>query len=455
MYGKIKKIHFIGIGGIGMSGIAEVLINMGLEISGSDIARSDITRRLESLGATVYTGHDSKNVKGSEVVVYSSAIDKNNPEMISAVEARIPLIPRAEMLAELMRLKFGIAVAGSHGKTTTSSMISSVLSKGGLDPTIVIGGKLSTINSNAHLGTGKFMVVEADESDGSFEKLSPVVTVLTNIDKEHLDYYGNMEALVAAFSDFINKIPFYGLAVTCADCPRTREISAKFNKKILTYGISSPADLTARNMRFSGLGTSFEAVYKNSSLGEVNLATLGAHNVLNSLAAIAVGMEFGFSFEKISEGLSDFKGAERRLQLRSEKNGVKIIDDYGHHPSELEATIEALKAAFSQEPVLLFQPHRFSRTKLLYDDFVRILAKVENLYLIDIYPAGEKPIAGITSEKLVEDIKKAGGKNARYSNDPDGLASRLANELKEGDILLTSGAGNVWRYADKIAERIG
>jgi len=452
MYGKIKKIHFIGIGGIGMSGIAEVLINMGIEVSGSDLAETQITRRLASLGAVVHTEHKSENVKGKEVVVYSSAINENNPEMIAAAAARIPLIPRAEMLAELMRLKFGIAVAGSHGKTTTSSMIASVLSHCGADPTIVVGGKLRTIDSNAHLGTGRFMVVEADESDGSFEKLSPVVTVLTNIDKEHLDYYGDMETLELAFSNFLQKIPFYGLAVACADCPRTAEISRKFNKKILTYGIAAPADLVAKNIRFSQLHTSFEVDHRGYLLGEVELSTLGAHNALNSLAAIAVGMEFGFSFEKIKEGLADFRGTERRLQLKSEKKGIKIIDDYGHHPSEIEVTVEALKTAFCQDPILLFQPHRFSRTKLLYNDFINVLGKIKHLYVLDIYPAGEKPEKGISSKKLVEDIRKAGNLNARYVDDPDIFADRIADELKKGDILLTSGAGNVWKYGDKIAE---
>ena len=454
MYGKIKKAHFIGIGGIGMSGIAEVLINMGVEVSGSDLADTQTTRRLCSLGATVSTGHSSENIKGSEVVVYSSAISGENPEMIAAAAARIPLIPRAEMLAELMRLKFGIAVAGSHGKTTTSSMIASVLSHCGADPTIVVGGKLRTIDSSAHLGTGRFMVVEADESDGSFDKLSPVVTVLTNIDREHLDYYGSMDALELAFSSFLHKIPFYGLAVMCTDCPRTAEISRKFNKKTLTYGISAPADLMAENIRFGELATSFEVTYGGYLLGEVELRTLGAHNALNSLAAVAVGMEFGFSFEKIKQGLSAFEGTERRLQLKSEKKGVKIIDDYGHHPSELEVTIDALRSAFSREPILLFQPHRFSRTKLLYSDFVRVLGKVEHPYILDIYPAGEAPVEGITSEKLVEDIKKAGNANVRYVDDPDAFVDQMADELAEGDILLTSGAGNVWRYGERIAELI-
>ncbi|MCY4262868.1 MAG: UDP-N-acetylmuramate--L-alanine ligase [Candidatus Dadabacteria bacterium] len=454
MYGKISKAHFIGIGGIGMSGIAEVLINMGVKVSGSDLADTQTTRRLASLGAVITTGHNSENIKGSEVVVYSSAISEKNPEMIAAAAARVPLIPRAEMLAELMRLKFGIAVAGSHGKTTTSSMIASVLSHCGADPTIVVGGKLRTIDSNAHLGTGQFMVVEADESDGSFDKLSPVVTVLTNIDREHLDYYGGMDALELAFSGFLHKIPFYGLAVTCADCPRTAKISRKFNKKTLTYGISAPADLMAENIRFGQLGTLFEVIYGGYLLGEVKLQTLGAHNALNSLAAVAVGMEFGYSFEKIKQGLANFEGTERRLQLKSEKKGIMIIDDYGHHPSELEVTIEALRAAFSREPILLFQPHRFSRTKLLYNDFVRVLGKIKHPYILDIYPAGEKPVEGISSEKLVEDIKKAGNTNVRYVDDPDAFVDSMGRELTEGDILLTSGAGNVWKYGDRIAELI-
>lgn len=455
MYGKIKKIHFIGIGGIGMSGIAEVLLNMGVEVSGSDISSTPVTRRLEKLGARVAQGHSSENTKGSEVVVYSSAIGKDNPEMISATAAKIPLIPRAEMLAELMRLKFGIAVAGSHGKTSTSSMISSVLSHAGLDPTIVVGGKVRTINSNAHLGTGKFMVVEADESDGSFEKLSPVITVLTNIDNEHLDYYGDMETLEGAFSRFLEKIPFYGLAVTCADCPRTRKISANFSKKILTYGINSPADLKAERVRCSGLGTVFDVRYENYLLGEVKLNIMGEHNALNSLAAIAVGMEFGVSFEKIKAGLGEFRGTERRLQVKSEKNGVTIIDDYGHHPSEVEVTVNAVKTAFSKEPVVVFQPHRFSRTKLLYDDFIRVLGKIGRLYVLDIYPAGEKPARGINSKKLVRDINKAGNATARYADDPNALVKELACVLKKGDVLLTSGAGDVWKHGEKLAGEIG
>ena len=454
MYGKIKKIHFIGIGGIGMSGIAEVLLNMGIGVSGSDLARTPVTRRLEKLGATVFAGHDSRNIGESEVVVYSSAVGRDNPEMISAEARRIPLIPRAEMLAELMRLKFGIAVAGSHGKTTTSSMISSVLSHGGLDPTIVVGGKLRAIDSNARLGTGRFMVVEADESDGSFEKLSPVITVLTNVDKEHLDHYGSLKALELAFARFLDKIPFYGLAVACADCRRTKKIISGFSKKILTYGTGASADIAAENIRVSKLRTSFDVRYENCLLGEVTLNAMGEHNALNSLAAVAVGMEFGMSFEKIKAGLGEFRGTERRLQVKSEKKGVTVIDDYGHHPSEVEVTVRAVEAAFSKEPILVFQPHRFSRTRLLYDDFVRVLGKIKDLHVLDIYPAGEVPDASISSEKLVRDIRKAGNETARHAPDPDALVDELAGRLREGDVVLTSGAGDVWKCGEKLAGKM-
>lgn len=454
MYGKIRKIHFIGIGGIGMSGIAEVLLNMGIGVSGSDLAGTPVTRRLEKLGATVFAGHDPKNLEGSEVVVYSSAIGRDNPEMISAEARRIPLIPRAEMLAELMRLKFGIAVAGSHGKTTTSSMISSVLSRGGLDPTIVIGGKLRAIDSNARLGTGRFMVVEADESDGSFEKLSPVITVLTNVDREHLDHYGSVEALESAFSRFLDKIPFYGLAVACADCRRTRELISGFGKKMLTYGISSPADITAGNVRVSRGGTSFDVRRGGSPLGEVTLGAMGEHNALNSLAAVAVGTEFGMSFEEIRAGLGEFRGTERRLQVRGERGGVTVIDDYGHHPSEVEVTVRAVKSAFSKEPTVVFQPHRFSRTRLLYDDFVRVLGGIRSLHVLDIYPAGEPPDASVSSEKLVRDIRKAGNGTARHAPDPDALVEELAGGLREGDVVLTSGAGDVWKCGEKLVEKM-
>lgn len=454
MYGKIKKIHFVGIGGIGMSGIAEVLINMGYEVSGSDLKRTKVVERLEKLGADIKIGHSGKNISNSDVVVYSSAIKNDNPEIVSASAANIPLIPRAEMLAELMRLKLGIAVVGSHGKTTTTSMVASVLSHGNLDPTIVVGGRVKSLDSNAHLGTGKFMVVEADESDGSFDKLSPVISVLTNIDEEHLDHYKTMDALEDAFLSFLNKVPFYGLAVMCTDCERTRKIAEKFNKKFITYGLNSKADLRAENIEVKGFTTTFDVYFKNYLLGKIELNTPGKHNAQNALASIAVGMEVGLSFEVIKQGLKEFKGIERRLQIKSNRNGILIIDDYGHHPKEIETTLESIRLGFSKYPILIFQPHRYSRTNLLYREFVDVLKKIDSLYILDIYPAGEKPIRNINSKKLVEDINRAGNKKAMYVEDTDELINNLKNSLAEGDIVLTTGAGNVWEYGEQLGSVI-
>lgn len=454
MYGKIKRIHFIGIGGIGMSGIAEVLLNMGYEVSGSDLKKSPTVERLEKLGARIKIGQSAENIKGSEVVVYSSAIKEDNPEIISAKATNVPLIPRAEMLSELMRLKLGIAVIGSHGKTTTTSMIASVLTNGGLDPTIVVGGKVKTLDSNAHLGTGKFMVVEADESDGSFDKLSPVIAVLTNIDEEHLDHYKNIKALEEAFYRFLNKIPFYGISVLCTDCPKVSKITEKIKRKFLSYGIKSDADLKAKDIVVSGFKTRFNVLYKDFLLGEIELNTPGKHNAQNALASIAVGMELGLSFEKIKEGLKEFRGIERRLQIKSEKKGILIIDDYGHHPREIETTIESLRLGFSRDPIVIFQPHRFSRTKMLYNDFVSVLKEIKKLYILDIYPAGENPIDGINSKKLSKDIKKAGNNDVFYVDNPERMVKEIKDTLKKGDIVLTTGAGNVWIYGEQLAGEI-
>ena len=454
MYGKIRKIHFIGIGGIGMSGIAEVLINMGYEISGSDIKETNLTEKLKKLGANIKIGHSSENIIGSDAVVYSSAIRKDNPEIIYAKESNVTLIPRAEMLAELMRLKFGITVVGSHGKTTTTSMIASVLSHSELDPTIVVGGKVKSLDSNAHLGTGNFIVVEADESDGSFEMLSPVIIVLTNIDEEHLDHYKNMENLEKAFLKFLNKIPFYGLAVLCSDCPRTKLMAKKFNKRVITYGLDKDADLRADNIEVSGFKTSLDIYFKEQLFGKIKLNTLGKHNAQNALASIAVGMELGLSFEEIKDGLNKFKGIERRLQIKSDKNGILIIDDYGHHPKEIQTTLEAIKSGFSKYPTLIFQPHRYSRTNLLYNKFIEVLKDVENLYILDIYPAGEKPIDNISSRKLTEDIQKAGNKKVLYAESYEELLNKLKNKLVKGDIVLTSGAGNVWEVGEQLKSEL-
>jgi len=454
MYGKIKKLHFVGIGGIGMSGIAEVLVNMGYEISGSDINDSESTRRLEKLGIKISMGHDSSNITDTDVVVISSAINKDNPELVEAGERNIPVIARAEMLAELMRLKYGVAIIGSHGKTTTTSIVSIVLRSGNLDPTIVVGGRVRSLGTNAHLGKGDFMVVEADESDGSFQMLSPVISVLTNIDDEHLDYYHTMDNLIAAFSSFIDKIPFYGLAVLCIDCPKVKEIAANFKKRVLTYGFSDEADLYLENFVADRFKTRFDVVYKSKKLGPVELGILGKHNALNALAAIGVGFELGISFENIKNALNEFNGIERRLQLKGEVNNILIIDDYGHHPVEIETTLKSIEEAFQKKPVVIFQPHRYSRTHMLFNDFVNVLSDIKTLYVLDIYPAGEKPIEGINSEHLVEEINKSGNNNAYYIRNTEELFEHIKNNINSGDIILTSGAGNVWKHGEELLREL-
>ena len=451
MYGKIKRIHFVGIGGIGMSGIAEVLLNMGYEISGSDIGQSSTVKRLKDLGANISIGHSAENVEGSGVVVISSAIRADNPEVLRANEINIPVIPRAEMLAELMRLRYGIAVAGSHGKTTTTSMVAAVLSYGQLDPTIVVGGKVKSMGTNARLGRGDFMVVEADESDGSFLRLSPVISVLTNIDEEHMDYYKDMAELEAAFSSFINKIPFYGLSVLCVDCPKTKELSRDFKKRFLTYGFDKEAELRAEEVTISGFETRFNVLFKDTHLGSVTLHVPGRHNAQNALAAIAVGMELGMSFEDTSKGLSEFRGIDRRLQVKGEGRGVTVIDDYAHHPKEIEVTLSAVKESHDGRVVVIFQPHRYSRTKLLFDEFVQALKHADMLYIMDIYAAGEDPIDGITSENLFQSVKEKGHNSVQYLNGDD-MVSTVLDELRQDDVVLTLGAGNVWAFGEKIVE---
>ena len=451
MYGKIKRIHFVGIGGIGMSGIAEVLLNIGYEISGSDIGQSSTVKRLKDLGATITIGHSAENVEGAGVVVTSSAIKSDNPEVLRAKEINIPVIPRAEMLAELMRLRYGIAVAGSHGKTTTTSMTAAVLSYGKLDPTIVVGGRVKTMGTNARLGSGDFMVVEADESDGSFLKLSPVISVLTNIDEEHMDYYKNMDELENTFMAFLDKIPFYGLSVLCIDCPRIKELSNNFKKRFITYGFDKEAELRAQDVKISGFETKFDVYLNGADLGSVTLHVPGRHNAQNALAAIAIGMELGMSFEDTSKGLSEFRGIDRRLQIKGKQRGITVIDDYAHHPSEIEVTLSAIKESHDGRVVVIFQPHRYSRTKLLFDEFARVLVDTDMLYIMDIYAASEEPIDGVSSEILCQSVIEKGGKNVRYLNGED-MLSTVLDDLKQNDIVLTLGAGNIWAFGEKIVE---
>jgi len=453
MYGKIKRLHFVGIGGIGMSGIAEVLLNMGYEVSGSDIGHSSTVKRLKDLGAKIEIGHSAENVEGAGVVVTSSAIRADNPEVQRAMELNIPVIPRAEMLAELMRLRYGVAVAGSHGKTTTTSMVAAVLSYGNMDPTIVVGGKVTAMGTNARLGRGNFMVVEADESDGSFLRLSPVISVLTNIDEEHIDHYKDMNELEEAFSTFISKIPFYGLSVLCVDCPRTKKLSENFKKRFITYGFDKEAELRAEDINISGFQTNFKVFLNNSALGTVTLHVPGRHNAQNALAAIAVGMELGMSFQDVTAGLSEFRGIDRRLQIKGEGRGVIVIDDYAHHPREIEVTLQALSESHKGRVVVIFQPHRYTRTKLLFDQFADVLTKTDMLYIMDIYAASEDPIDGVSSELLCRSVVDKGGENVRYLNGGDMLAE-VVGELKEGDVVITLGAGNVWAFGEKIVEEL-
>ena len=451
MYGKIEKIHFVGIGGIGMSGIAEVLLNLGYKVSGSDLRSSEITERLASLGGEIFYGHARENIANVDVVVISSAVHDDNPEVIEARERLIPVIPRAEMLAELMRMKYGIAIAGTHGKTTTTSMVSTILGHAGIDPTIVIGGRLDSIGSNAKLGQGKFLVAEADESDGSFLKLSPTIAVVTNIDADHLDFYSGIDQIKDTFVEFINKIPFYGLAVLCLDSGNVADIIPRVKKRFITYGLSSQADFRASDIRISGNATSFVAHFKGERLGEVSFKMPGAHNVLNALACIAVAMELNVPFEVIRDGFRDFGGVGRRFQIKGEEGGIMVVDDYGHHPTEIKATLAAAKGGWGDRRlVVVFQPHRYTRTKELFAEFVKSFYDADLLVLTDIYPAGEPPIPGVTAEALWQSVRKHGQKDAVYIADREAIAGHLLKIARAGDIVLTLGAGNIWQVGEAL-----
>jgi UDP-N-acetylmuramate--alanine ligase len=454
MFGNIRHIHFVGIGGSGMSGIAEVLINLGYVVSGSDQKRSPVTDRLASQGARIFEGHAATNVEGAHVVVISTAVRTTNPEVVEARRMGIPVIPRAEMLAELMRLKYGVAVAGSHGKTTTTSMIALILDKGGLDPTVVVGGRLGVLGSGARLGRGDFMVAEADESDRSFLKLSPTVAVVTNVDREHLDTYKDLADVQKAFLDFLNKVPFYGAGVVCLDDGPIQDILPRVERRVVTYGLSPQAQVSARDVRLKPMGSTYLATVNDNTLGEIEVGVPGAHNVLNSLAAVAVGLELAVPFDGIRQGLAGFTGVDRRFQVRGEAGGVLVVDDYGHHPTEIRATLETLRGrAGSRRTVVLFQPHRYTRTQHLWDEFCRAFHLADLLLLADIYPAGEEAIAGITSETLAEAIGRRGHRQVIYVGDLRGAGDRLAKEVRDGDVVLTLGAGSVWTAGDDLLKR--
>jgi UDP-N-acetylmuramate--alanine ligase len=455
MHRKVKNIHFVGIGGIGMSGIAEVLLNLGYAISGSDLSQSDITQRLASLGATIFTGHDASHLSDADVAVTSTAVKTNNPEVLEAHRRGIPVIPRAEMLAELLKMKFSIAVSGSHGKTTTTSMVATVLAHGGLDPTMVIGGKLASIGSNAKMGDGEVIVAEADESDGSFLKLSPSLAVITNIDLEHLDYYRNIEDIKEAFLQFANIVPFYGSTILCLDDENVKTILPKIKRKTITYGLTSPVDYRADHIEFSGSSSTFSLFYRGVSCGEVTLNVPGRFNVYNALATIAVAREFDLEFSTIFEGLKGFVGVHRRLEVKGKVHGITVVDDYGHHPTEIRETLAAARHVWKNRIIVVFQPHRYTRTHALFNEFLATFTNADTLIVTDIYAASEDPIEGVDALSLCEGIRRYGHKDVTYMPGFDDIINHLLAIAKPTDVIITQGAGNVWKIGEEFLKRSG
>ncbi len=458
MYKRFERIHFVGIGGVGMSGIAEVLKNLGYKVVGSDLRASETTKRLKKRGIKINIGHKPENIKNADVVVISSAVTPDNPEVAAARKLTIPVIRRVEMLAELARLKYGVLIAGAHGKTTTTSLIASVLGEGELDPTVVIGGKLKGIGSNAKLGQGDFLVAEADESDGSFLRLSPTIAVVTNIDREHMDFFRSIDEIKEAFLSFMNKVPFYGLSIVYGDNEHIKELLPKMRRRFVTYGLSKGMDLMAKNIRTDGLRSIFEAVLNDRSLGLFEVPLIGSHNVCNSLAAIAVAGELEIGMDTVRDALRNFSGVQRRFELKGTVSGINVIDDYGHHPVEINATLRAIKEAIIQggkngnnegRLIVLFQPHRYTRTRDLLGDFFNAFRDADKVVLMDIYPAGEKPLPGIDSELLFKGIKNT-HKDIRHIKDKDEILAYLGEELRDADTLLTLGAGDVWKIGEEF-----
>jgi UDP-N-acetylmuramate--alanine ligase len=462
MFAKIQQIHFVGIGGIGMSGIAEVLLNLGYKVSGSDLKSSAVTQRLAGLGAAVFEGHRAENIAGAEVVVTSSAIAPENPEVLEAHKQHVPVIQRAEMLAELMRLKYGIAIAGMHGKTTTTSMVAAVLAGGGLDPTVVVGGRVDAMGSNARLGKSQYLVAEADESDRSFLKLSPILSVVTNIDREHMDCYRNMRDVKKTFLEFMDRVPFYGMVVACNDDPLLRRLLPEVQRRTVTYGTKRGSDFwikiptsRAKSAREMGHPLShFTVRYRGQDLGEFTLHVPGLHNVLNATAAIAVGVGLDVGVEAIRTALDQFRGVDRRFQLRGRVAGVSVIDDYGHHPTELKATLAAARSCGFRKVHVVFQPHRYTRTRDLLEGFTTAFGDADSLFVLDIYAASEKPIEGISGEALARTIREKGGRSAQYVNSFADAVSSAAAVAEEGDMILTLGAGSVSQLGPMILEKL-
>jgi UDP-N-acetylmuramate--alanine ligase len=455
MFKRYQQIHFVGIGGSGMSGIAEILLNLGYRVTGSDQKRNDAVERLAELGAKIFIGHAATNIEDAHVVVYSSAVSRENVEVQAARQQQIPTIPRAEMLAELMRLKYGIAVAGTHGKTTTTSMVGAVLAEGHHDPTIVVGGRVTSLGANARLGQGEFLVAEADESDGSFLKLAPTIAVVTTIDAEHLDHYGNLDAIRDAFVAFVNRVPFYGSAVLCLDEPNIQRLIPRIEKRIVTYGLESGADLVARRVRLTGMTSRFEVFHRLSLLGELTLRIPGRHNVLNALAAVGVGLDLEIPFAAIQKALAGFSGVQRRFQVLGSAGGVTVVDDYGHHPAEIRATLAAAKAGFESRVVTLFQPHRYTRTLHLRDEFLTAFNLADVLIVMDIYAAGEAAIPGVTAEDLADGIRAHGHRDVTYlGNDRTRVVEHLSEIVRRGDLVITLGAGDVSQLGPELLKRL-
>ena len=463
MFAKIQRIHFVGIGGIGMSGIAEVLLNLGYQISGSDLRSSAVTQRLAALGAIAFEGHAAANVARADVVVTSSAIPVDNAEIVEARRLHIPVIQRAEMLAELMRLKYGIAIAGMHGKTTTTSMVASVLAAGGLDPTVVVGGRVDAMGSNARLGKSQYLVAEADESDRSFLKLSPILSVVTNIDREHMDCYRDMRDVRRTFLEFMERVPFYGMVVGCNDDAALRRLLPRVHRRVTSYGISRGSDFLIHILKAIGSPPSpeepkprirFQVTYKERDLGEFALHVPGTHNVLNATAAIAVGTALNIPTEQIRSGLATFRGVDRRFQLKGVAAGINVIDDYGHHPTEIRATLAAARQCGYRRVHVIFQPHRFTRTRDLMDDFTNAFADADTLCVLDIYPASEKPIEGITSQALVSRLSGAGKRGVTYASSFSDAIASIAEQAQPGDMVLTLGAGSVSQLGGMILEKL-
>jgi UDP-N-acetylmuramate--alanine ligase len=452
--GRVRHVHFIGVGGIGMSGLAEILRTLEFDVSGSDLREGENTRNLQRLGVRIDVGHRAENVHGADVVVYTSAVNPQNPELVEARLHGIPAIARAEMLAELMRVKYGIAIAGSHGKTTTTSLVATILRAAGFDPTVVVGGRMASLSSNARLGAGDLLVAEADESDGSFLRLTPTIAVVTNIDPEHLDFYKTHEAVKEAFVAFLEKVPFYGLSVLCLDHPHVQDLLPRVQRRHVTYGVSPQANYSARNITFKGLSTSFVAYRRGEPLGEFTVRMPGQHNVLNTLAAIAVADELEVPLDAMKEALQTFHGVARRFSIVDEVEGVTLVDDYGHHPAEIEATLSAARNAYDKRVLVAFQPHRYTRTESLWDDFTRSFNKADVVLVLDIYAAGEKPLPGISSELLAKAIAEHGHGAVRYVRDRSELAAELARQARPGDVVIALGAGDVNKVLGPVATDI-